>query len=297
VTVAALAGALLLWGAPIAPTAPPAAPERDGFWTAEERPVRLRLVSPATRRTGQGIFLRATISLEASCVHPGPVFWIPDSSAGAPRQLRARVWRQHDVACDRVARLVEQTLHVWTREPGIVRFVSGDDNSVIEVKVSGKPYSRGLDDDRGKGPCRFDEDCWVTEVCVPRKSDPLGPGICAQICDGPIDCVSGRCDRGPGIVGICSDRTGGCSESHPCEWGQVCGGPRGFGFCRWPTQLSQWTRHDCKTDNGCDPGLKCVQREGEHPRRRCEMPCSSAHMECEGKHACRDDGICEWLGE
>jgi hypothetical protein len=296
VTVAGLAGALLLWGAPIAATAPPpAAPQSGGFWTAEEHPARLRLVSPATRRTGQGIFLRAIISIEESCVYPGPVFWAPDSPVGAPRQIRARVWRQHGVACNPVARLVEQPLHVWTREPGTVRFASGD-NSVFEVKVSGKHDERGLDDDRGKGGCRFDDDCWVTDVCVPRKSDPLGPGICAEICDGPIDCVSGRCDRRRGIVGICSDRTGGCSE-RPCDWGQVCSGPPAVASCGWPTQLSQWTRHDCKSDNDCDAGLRCFQREGQATRRSCEMLCSSANMECEGKHACRGVGICEWLGE
>ena len=293
-TVAGIAGALLLCGAPIDVDAVPATPPAPTgpFWTVEERPVRLRLLSPAARRTGQSIFLQATIELEESCVYPGPVFEVRDAPAGSPRQFRAHVWRQNGVPCERVTRLAEQPIHRPTDAPGTVRFASG--NTVIEVKVSGKPYSRELDDDRGTRPCRFDEDCWVTDVCVPRKSDPAGLGICAEICGGAFDCPNGRCDRGPGIVGICSDRVAGCSARRRCEWGQVC--TRGQ-YCDWPTALSSSSRHACQTDPDCGQGLKCFKRDAAAPRGRCEMLCNGANMACEGTHACRGVGICEWLGE
>src|SRR5262245_35907732 len=143
--VAGLAGALLLWGVPADAVAPAPEPRTDTFWTAEERPVRLRLLSPAVRRTGQSIFLRATVSIEESCVHPGPVFEVRDVPAGSPRQFRARVWRQNGAPCEPVSKLAEQPIHRHTRAPGTVRFASG--STVIEVKVSGKPQSRDLDDD------------------------------------------------------------------------------------------------------------------------------------------------------
>ena len=295
--VAGLAGALLLCGAPVDADAAPASPPAPAgpYWTVEERPVRLRLLSPAARQTGQAIFLGATIWPEESCVFSGPAFEVRDLPAGSPRQFRARVWRRHGVQCGPVSRLVEQPLHVPTHAPGTVRFASAD-GGVITVQVSGKPRHRAVDDHAGKGPCRFDDDCWVTDVCVPRKDDPAGFGICGEICGAPVDCPSGRCDHARGIVGLCSDGKVGCSKRRPCEWGQVCGGRRGAGFCQWPTALSSTTRHDCRSDDDCDPGLKCFQHEGNARGRRCEMLCNSANMQCAEGHICRR-GICEWLGE
>jgi hypothetical protein len=294
VTVAGIAGALLLCGAPVdadAAAAPPP-PANGSFWTAEERPVRLRLLSPAARRTGQSIFLQATISLDESCVYPGPVFEVRDAPAGSPQKFKARVWRQNGVPCERVSRFAEQPLHRPTYKPGTVRFASG--NTVIEVKVSGKPQDRDRDDDASSRPCRFDDDCWVTDVCVPRKRDPAGLGICAEICGGAFDCAPGRCDRGPAIVGICSDRVVGCNEQRACEWGQVC--TRG-GYCHWPTRLDSGSRHACQNDPDCGPGLKCFKRDGANAAHgRCELLCNSSNMACEGAHECRGVGICEWLG-
>lgn len=290
-TVAGFAGALLLWGVPIAVTSPTVPPEGT-FWTVEERPVRLRLLSPAERRTGQTIFLEASVELDESCLHPGPVFPVIDRPAGSPRQFRAHVWRQHGAPCDRVSRSVTQPIEAPTRRPGTVRFAAG--STVIEVKVSGKPHDRDRDDDASSRPCRFDDDCWVTDVCVPRKSNPTGLGICAEICGGAFDCAPGRCDRGPAIVGICSDRVVGCDARHPCEWGQVC--TRG-GYCYWPTRLDSGSRHDCQSDADCGPGLKCFKRGGANAAHgRCELLCNSSHMACEGAHECRGVGICEWLG-
>lgn len=298
-TVAVLAGALLLCGAPVAADAARAAPQppTGTFWTVEERPVRLHLLSPAARRTGQSIFLRATISLEESCVYPGPVFEVRDVPAGSPRQFRAHVWRQNGAPCKRVSRLVEQPIDEPTQAPGTVRFVS-ETRTVITVKVSGKHRDRELDDDAGSRPCRFDGDCWVTDVCVPRKSDPAGLGICGEICGRGMDCPSGRCDTGPGIVGLCRDRVSGCDERHTCEWGQVCAARNVRGSCRWPTALNSTTRHECQTDEACDPGLKCFKKDGPTAERgRCEMLCNSAGMACDSQHQCDGVGICEWLGE
>jgi hypothetical protein len=268
----------------------------DVFWTAEERPVRLRLVSPNVRRAGQGIFLMSTVSLEESCVYPGPLIEVRGAPAGSPRQFRARVWRRHGVPCDRVDRLVEEPIHWPTRSAGTMRFDAGD-GTVIEVKVSGKAPHIPLDD-RDRRTCQFDDDCWATDLCVPKKSNPTGIGICGETCGSDLDCPSGNCNRKPGLVGICADRTTSCDdERRPCGWGQVCKRAGGYGTCEWPTELSAWTRGDCKTDRDCGVGLKCFKRNGEGAASgRCQMLCSSGGMSCTGAHICRD-GICEWLGE
>jgi len=303
VTVAGLAGALLLWGVPVdstsatSATAPPAADATGTFWTSEERPARLRVVWPTAQgRTGQGIFLIASVDLEQSCEYPGPVFQVRDTTAGAPRSLRALVWRKHGIACDPAFRRVEQPLHVLTETPGPIRFESG--GRTFEVEVSGRPSNGKFDARTSSRPCRFDDDCWVTDVCVPRKSDPAGLGICAEICGSSIDCIVGRCDHAPGIVGICSERAGGGDERASSAWGQVCRRRGRTASCHWPTELNMRTRHDCRSDQECDPGLKCFRRPtGPAATGRCELLCSSARMACTNAHECSGEGICEWLGE
>jgi len=268
----------------------------EAFWTAEERPVRLSLLSPNVRHAGQGIFLMASLSIEESCVHPGPVLReVPGAAAGSPRQFRARVWRRHGVPCGRVDRVVEEPIHLHTQAAGTFRFDSGD-GTVIEVKVSGKAPDIPLDD-RERRTCRFDGDCWVTDVCVPRKDNPAGVGLCGQICGNDLDCPSGTCNRKPGVVGICAERTTWCDDRHPCGWGRACRMTRVGGVCGWPTELRASTRGACRTDRECGAGLKCFKEGGKDAASgRCQLLCSSGRMSCTGAHICRD-GICEWLGE
>jgi hypothetical protein len=296
-TLAGLLGALLLWGAPVDAVATPRSQSADTFWTSEERPARLRVVSPtAQRRTGQGIFLIASVDLEQSCEYPGPVFEVRNGPAGSPRKFRARVWRKHGVACTPAVRQVEQPLHLPTDAPGPMRFES--DGRTFDVEVSGPPPKNNFDARTSSRPCRFDGDCWVTELCVPRKNDPAGLGVCAEICGTSIDCVVGRCDHAPAIVGICSERAAGGDERDSSEWGQVCGRHGRAASCHWRTELNMWTRHDCRSDQECDPGLKCFHREATPAATgRCELLCSSARMACTGAHQCSVEGICEWLGE
>ncbi len=297
VTVAGLLGALLLWGAPVDAVSPPPSRSTGTFWIAEERPVRLRLLFPAALQTGQGIFLIASVTLEQSCEYPGPLLAARGVPAGAPEQFRARIWRQLGASCEPAHSVVEQPLHIPTRSSGTLRFDSGDGH-VIAVKVSGKPRDGALHHDAGSRPCRFDDDCWPTDVCVPRKGDPTGPGVCGEICGDRLDCWSGNCDMKRGIVGICKDPIAACDQHHSCSWGQVCKRRGGVSWCQWPTELSGASRHDCRSDRECDPGLKCFKQAADTASGgRCQMLCSSGVMACTNGHECAGEGICEWLGE
>ena len=169
------------------------------------------------------------------------------------------------------------------------------------VEVKGPPPHVPLADrDRPHGArCRSDTDCWVTDICVPDRSDAGGQGTCGQICNQDPDCHGGRCDHGRGIVGTCADETVLCDDRRPCPWGQICRARRpGLATCQWPTRLTAHVQGDCLSDGACSPGLKCLKdAAAADAPGRCRMLCSSKEMACEGKHACMESGVCEWLGE
>ncbi|HXU07310.1 MAG TPA: hypothetical protein VN903_40440 [Polyangia bacterium] len=290
---------LLAWGAPIAPTAPPPAPDGDTFWTTLERPVRLRLLTPAAGRTGQAIFLMAALPLEQSCEYGAGITWVLDPSAparpppaGPPQAFRGHVWRRHGVPCDPVVRIVEHPIHVETRSPGTYRFVSGE-GAIITVKVSGRAPK--FPDQSAARRCRFDEACWVTDVCVPSKRGAAELGICAEICGDDLDCGSRRCDRRRGIVGVCAEGSYvACDARHPCGLGQICKDRR----CEWPSPPRERRHDECETDRTCAPDLFCVKPDAAGAAHgRCEMLCGAGLPPCPDHHECNGQGTCRYIPE
>jgi len=292
-----VAAMLLGWGLPFGAVAPPPAPEGETFWTTEERPVRLRLLTPAPGKTGQGIFLMAAVPLKRGCEYGGGITRIFDPQvtalppAGPPETYRAHVWRRHGVPCGPGVRIVERPIHLETRRPGTYRFVSGE-TTIITVKVSGRAPK--VPDQSAARRCRFDRECWVTDVCVPSKQGPAELGICAEICGDALDCGERRCDRGQGIVGICTDRSATCDAQHPCGLGQICKERR----CAWPWPPRLLRHDECETDRACEPDLFCIKPDGAvGAHGHCEMLCGAGLPACPDHHDCSGRGTCDPVPE
>jgi hypothetical protein len=241
----------------------------------------------------------ARVSLPFTCEYAGPVF-AKRGDPSKPIEYGARIWHRHGGDCDPVDRIVERVIAVHTYEPRTFRFQLAG-SATVTVEVTGPPRvaPRGDDDRPAGASCRSNTDCLPPVLCVPDRRDASGPGTCGQICDQNLDCHGGRCDHDRGIVGICANETVPCDDRRPCAWGQICRARRpARATCEWPTQLRADVQRDCLSDGACSPGLKCLKETAAADAPgRCRMLCTSTQMACEGKHICRESGVCQYLGE
>lgn len=161
----------------------------------------------------------------------------------------------------------------------------------------------------GLSPCSLDCDCDTAagERCLGAVGLG-GPFLgCARPCELDRDCGgTGACvDRDDGHFLAC-DPQPECTATFPCPSGFACSAA---GACEPTFTLTAGTRHECSTDQDCDPGLRCVEATvaggGAH---RCEALCKSGGAWCQGAHVCGDaeddlgnlartDSVCGFLGD
>jgi hypothetical protein len=155
--------------------------------------------------------------------------------------------------------------------------------------------------------CVLDCDCEGLGICGAARGDAWCGATCLQPCNADVDCPAhSACPHDWTWAGRgCEPAPDGddlCAGDEECPVGMRCAISEHGRFCTWAVELNVTTRHACVIDEGCDPGLDCV--EHADGTRRCELRCTTPGMVCPPMHGCGmrlGDGsqlwICEWWGE
>jgi hypothetical protein len=211
--------------------------------------------------------------------------------------MRSSLWRAGN-DCDAPERV---TRDVTVRFPyaGTWTVLAGDASVVLSVLAE----PAGACGSAPVTACERDCDCPGDERCLSGFGSNGSIQRCARPCEFDRECQGLACGDDDGLPSVCLQEVAECElPARPCEQGFDCEA----GSCVPSFHLNQSTRHDCRCDSECDPGLRCVERwtSGE-PAHRCEAVCATLNDGwCEGPHSCNpaasvedSQGVCGWVGE